>query len=404
MVASNSWGMKKIYSYEASCLLAKQVPVPGANFRDMLLETVEPAKPPPAKKKRPCGTHKHTQPAESQRARSRDVLLKELTGIASEVIGTTVSADAPLMESGLDSISGAELLTQMSKHLDMELPQTLLFDHPTLESVADFLALENDLIAVESPEADLPGEYSTDEEATREAPKGLWDLYSELKQEKTDKFFVPTAAKSVRRVVILFAFAGSGSRHILLSLSAHQHLCVCEDLCLMPFKTLAERHSSICSTENFQDGLLNTIQALRNCKISNKTDLFGSVANTYRALQEWCAPRILVDGTESYSAVPEWSLVETKNVFLDPDFVHLLRNPRGCLRNAQGSGDTVELEKQWVNFTKSMLQSEERDRLEIRYEDLKSATSAICSHLSIPDHRLSVDSLHELDLAYEGPL
>jgi len=82
----------------------------------------------------------------------------------------------------------------------------------------------------------------------------------------------------------------------------------------------------------------------------------------------------------------------------------LLRNPRGCLRNAQGSGDTVELEKQWVNFTKSMLQSEERDRLEIRYEDLKSATSAICSHLSIPDHRLSVDSLHELDLAYEGPL
>ena len=73
--------------------------------------------------------------------------------------------------------------------------------------------------------------------------------------------------------------------------------------------------------------------------------LFGSVANTYRALQEWCAPRILVDGTEAYSAVPERSLIKAKNVFLDPDFLHLLRNPRECLGDAGGSGDIVTLEK-----------------------------------------------------------
>jgi len=85
------------------------------------------------------------------------------------------------MESGLDSISATELLQQMSERLDTELPQTLLFDHPTLESVADFLSLEKDLIAVETGKADLPCEYSTDNETTRYAPKDLWDLYSELK-------------------------------------------------------------------------------------------------------------------------------------------------------------------------------------------------------------------------------
>ena len=159
------------------------------------------------------------------------------------------------------------------------------------------------------------------------------------------------------------------------------------------------------STEHFQDGLIKTIQALRNCKIPNKTDLFGSVANTYRALQEWCAPRILVDGTEAYSAVPELGLLEANNVFLDPDIVHLLRNPRECLGHAQGLRDiVVELEKQWVHFTKSMLQSEGGHMFEIRYEDLKSTTCAICSHLSIPDHSLSVDSLQEARLVYEGPL
>lgn len=256
-----------------------------------------------------------------------------------ETLGFEVDMNAPLMSAGIDSLQATELITLLSDRLGTEVEPTVLFDHPTIDSLANFVA----------------NEYSLDEKTTNEAPKSLWDLYSELKQKKTDELFVPPAAKSARRAVVLLAFAGSGCRDILSTLGSHQQLCVCEDLCLMPFKTLAERPSIISSTETFQDGLISTIQALRNCEIPDMTDLFGSVANTYRALQEWCAPRILVDGTEAYSAAPEWSLIQAKHVFLDPDFVHLLRNPRGCLRNAQGSGDTVELEKQWVNFTKSML-------------------------------------------------
>ena len=79
------------------------------------------------------------------------------------------------------------------------------------------------------------------------------------------------------------------------------------------------------------------------------------MADTYRALQEWCSPRILVDGTEAYSALPEQSLIEAKNIFLDPDIVHLLRNPKECLGNAQVLCDIVELEKKWTKFTKFML-------------------------------------------------
>ena len=270
----------------------------------------------------------------------------------------------------------------------------------------DFLSLDNDLMVVEAEETGLlPDEYSQDEESAKETPKSLWEVYSEVKWGKPHELFVPTAAKSARQIVVLFSFAGSGSKHILLSLGAHQHLCVCEDLCLMPFKTLAERHSIISSTENSQYGLISTIQALRNCKISNKIDLFGSVANTYRALQEWCAPRILVDGTEAYSAVPEWSLTEAKNVFLDPDIVHLLRNPRECLGNAQGSGDNVELEPKWVKFTKFMLQRKGTDVLEIRYENLKKAGREISSRLLIPNLDLVIDvSKHSAEHTYEGPL
>lgn len=262
-----------------------------------------------------------------------------------------------------------------------------------------------DLIANEKEETGLPDEYSPDVEPTTEAPKSMWDIYSELKLEKQLESFVPPAAKSARQAVVLFAFAGS--KQILLLLEAHSHLCVCPDLCLMPFKTLVERNGAVSpGNGNVQDGLIHTMQALRNCKISkDATDLFGSVTQAYRALQEWCAPRILVDGTEAYSAVPERSFIESRNAFLDPHFVHLLRNPRECLGDAQGSCDIVKLEKQWLKFTKFMLEFKEVNVFEARCEDLKWNVGTIFSRLKIPPHDLVLDiSMREAERIYAGPL
>jgi len=236
------------------------------------------------------------------------------------------------MSAGLDSLASTQLNTLLTDRLGTELEPTVLFDYPTIESLANFVA----------------NEYSLHEISTNDAlEKSLWNLYSELKLENKPESFVPLAGKSARRAVVFFAFAGSGSKHLFFSLSSHQHLCVCEDLCLMPFKTLVERNDALSfRRNNLQDGLVDAVKTLRNSKRPDIYELFGTVTNTYRALQEWCAPRILVDGTEAYSTVPQWSLTEAKNVFLDPNFVHLLRNPRGCLGDsAQGSDDIVKLEK-----------------------------------------------------------
>ena len=45
------------------------------------------------------------------------------------------------MSVGLDSIAATEFSTQVSKLLDQELAQTLVFDHPTLQSIADSLLI-----------------------------------------------------------------------------------------------------------------------------------------------------------------------------------------------------------------------------------------------------------------------
>ena len=298
--ASPARNTTQIHSREADGLKKKQV-LTSACFQELPIATANLSKPWLARKNKPRTTEPHRKPTKTRCTRSRDALLKELTDIASEVIGTSVAADAVLMETGLDSISATELLQQMSQRLDMELPQTLLFDHPTLESVVDSLSLDHAL-GVEIEEEYRPDEYSSDDEAAT----SLWDLYSALKLETKPESFLAPATKSARRAVVLLAFSGSGSKHILSTLSAHQHLCVCEDLCLVPFKTVLERNEVLSSRrDNVQDGLDDAVKTLRNCKMPDTCHLFGTVASTYRALQEWCAPRILVDGTEVYSAVPE---------------------------------------------------------------------------------------------------
>ncbi|CAH0367049.1 unnamed protein product [Pelagomonas calceolata] len=64
--------------------------------------------------------------------------------MAAEVTGTTISADAPLMSAGLDSIGATELSNKISAHLNTELSPTLLFDHPSLRSIADALSVDHE--------------------------------------------------------------------------------------------------------------------------------------------------------------------------------------------------------------------------------------------------------------------
>jgi len=102
----------------------------------MLLVTVGPSKPLSAGRgpqpSRPQSDLKLKKAAATKAgARSRDELLEELTAIAAEVIGTTIAADAPLMDSGLDTIGATELSNKISAHLNTELSPTLLFDHPS---------------------------------------------------------------------------------------------------------------------------------------------------------------------------------------------------------------------------------------------------------------------------------
>ena len=63
-----------------------------------------------------------------------------------------MAADAPIMSAGLDSIAGTDFTNTLAQQFEVELPPTLLFDYPTIESMAGFVAQTIPTVAlVETP-------------------------------------------------------------------------------------------------------------------------------------------------------------------------------------------------------------------------------------------------------------
>lgn len=70
-----------------------------------------------------------------------------------EVLGTEVPANAPLMSVGLDSIAAVEFTNAVSVETGITFSAIMLFDHPTLDSIASYLLAELELGAAEDSRA-----------------------------------------------------------------------------------------------------------------------------------------------------------------------------------------------------------------------------------------------------------
>lgn len=70
-----------------------------------------------------------------------------------EALGTEVPTNAPLMSVGLDSIAAVEFTNAVSVETGITFSAIMLFDHPTLNSIASYLLAELELGAAEDSRA-----------------------------------------------------------------------------------------------------------------------------------------------------------------------------------------------------------------------------------------------------------
>jgi acyl carrier protein len=69
---------------------------------------------------------------------------------AKDIVGNELTVEQPLMAAGLDSLGAVELRNSLQGQLGVELPSTLVFDYPTVDSMAQYIARKLQPAAVQS--------------------------------------------------------------------------------------------------------------------------------------------------------------------------------------------------------------------------------------------------------------
>ena len=82
---------------------------------------------------------------------SKAQVQQELQDIVAGMLGPNISVDAPLMESGLDSLSAVELRNNLSGLFGAPLPATVTFDYPSISALAGYIAEHAAETALASP-------------------------------------------------------------------------------------------------------------------------------------------------------------------------------------------------------------------------------------------------------------
>jgi len=71
---------------------------------------------------------------------SLDSIKRVINEVVQEVTNSTVGENDPLMAAGLDSLVSVEFNNSLEANLAIELPSTLIFDYPTVATIAQFIS------------------------------------------------------------------------------------------------------------------------------------------------------------------------------------------------------------------------------------------------------------------------
>ncbi|MFG3621344.1 SDR family NAD(P)-dependent oxidoreductase [Nocardia sp. NPDC047654] len=78
-------------------------------------------------------------PEQERAALVLDVVREQIAGVLGHISGDAIDPTAPFSEIGFDSLAGVEFRNRLAKATGVQLPSTLVFDHPTAAAVAAFV-------------------------------------------------------------------------------------------------------------------------------------------------------------------------------------------------------------------------------------------------------------------------
>ena len=295
-----------------------------------------------------------------------------------------VELDAPLAELGLDSISTMELRGRIEAIAGVRLRNNDMLASPSIRSLLQLIEQASHV------DASLSAGLASRPWANSSIVCG----YAPLPQAQLE-----------RPIVFLLSSPRAGSSLMQLCLNAHPRLYAGQELFLLPFATLGERHALLHGS-GFEEGLLKAIMDLKGVDLvaaSRFLDELGPDCPTWRVyaeLQSCAAPRVLVDKTPP-NAERLIFLRRAHELFANASYVHLVRHPYATIasglelaRNVlAASSSWAELEELWLETNVSVVDFFAQVRgsaptLTLTYEqlvtDAPAATRAVCTLLGMP--------------------
>jgi pimeloyl-ACP methyl ester carboxylesterase len=329
-----------------------------------------------------------------------------------------VAVDADVQTLGMDSLMVVEVAQAVKQDLRLTLYPRELYEHPTIDSLAAYLAVE----------------LGTAQPVPR--PTAAGDEDGSAPAAGTTGAARPAPPASPPDVVFLLSGPRSGSTLLRVMLAGHPRLFCPPELHLLPFDTLADQRREL-GQSYLHEGLQRALMDLQGCDAeASKAILDGWLAEglpvqrAYARLRHLAAPRLLVDKSPTYAGSIE-TLRRAEALFDSPRYLCLVRHPYAAIESftrtrmhrligAEEEDPLDVAEQVWVQTNQNMLdflrEVDPGRQLLVRYEDLvrrpEETAETICTFLGIPpdpavlrpyEGQRMTDGVHDRSLAIGDP-
>jgi iturin family lipopeptide synthetase A len=334
-------------------------------------------------------------------------LEKQIAAIWQKVLNIeSIGRADNFFEIGGDSLTGLRVVNRLRELLNEHVSLVVIFEAPTVERLAQLLernyseAVQRWLGVQSATVAETAARITETDVATLRALITPMRKYSGRGPKNPSAIFILSPMRS-------------GSTLLRIMLAGNPRLFAPPELQLLCFENIPDRNAAFVGYDKYlHEGVLRAIMEVRGCDAAAAESIVAGFENSgaemksiYGQLQEWIAPRLLVDKTPDYAMDIE-VLRRAEDLFEDPLYIHLARHPLGMIRSYEKGRFILEslfrgrhdftarqmAELTWLishrNITEFLKGIPASRQHRVRFEDLVSTPDSVlgglCEWLEIP--------------------
>ncbi|HXU29899.1 MAG TPA: condensation domain-containing protein, partial [Thermoanaerobaculia bacterium] len=283
--------------------------------------------------------------SERLRVAPRTPLESWLAGVWAEILGLeadTVGVEDDFFEAGGNSIRGAVLINRLQQQLGEIVQVVVIFDHPTIASLARYLGAEH-AAAAERLMAVRGAQDAASVGVAARGPRQVDEAKLAALGALVRPLGPPTAGgEKGKNPPALFVLSPprSGTTLLRVMLGGHPALFAPPELELLTFRTMGERRNAFSGRDSFWlEGVLRAVMEIRGGTVEEAREFVAEceardlpTRDFYGLLEAELGDWMLVDKTPSYALDPE-VLRRGETDFAGARYLHLIRHPGGMIRS-----------------------------------------------------------------------